>query len=346
MQITISSGVTRHYVYIDKLKVLVKAGDGGNGCVSFRREKYVPKGGPNGGDGGKGGDVIFFADKNLSTLLDFYYQPHLRAGKGEHGRGKLQSGAGGNDLVVRLPVGTVVHEVPAGAIVGDLCADGQRLLAARGGRGGRGNAHFKSSTRRAPRIAEKGEAGEERTLELELKLIADVGLVGYPNAGKSTLISKISAARPKIAPYPFTTREPHLGLVRYGEDGSFVVADIPGLIEGAHRNVGLGHEFLRHIERTRLLLLVIDMAAVDGHEPLDVLMTLETELTLHHPELMKKTRLIAANKMDLPEAAARLGDFRRRAGECRGRIYPISALTGSGVKELVYALGRALEQSG
>jgi len=332
-------------VFIDKIKVLIKAGDGGNGCVSFRREKYVPMGGPNGGNGGKGGDVIFYADKNLATLLDFYYRPQLKAGRGEHGRGKLQSGAGGSDLVVRVPVGTVVHEVPAGATVGDMCEDGQRLLAARGGRGGRGNAHFKSSTRRAPRIAEKGEAGEERTLELELKLIADVGLVGYPNAGKSTLISKISAARPKIAPYPFTTREPHLGLVRYGEDGSFVVADIPGLIEGAHRNVGLGHEFLRHIERTRLLLLVIDMAAVDGHEPLDVLMTLETELTLHHPELMKKPRLIAANKMDLPEAAARLEEFCRRTGAHGGRVYPISALTGKGVKELVVALAKLLKKA-
>lgn len=313
--------------------------------MSFRREKYVPKGGPNGGNGGKGGDVFLFADKNLATLLDFYYQPQLRAGKGEHGRGKLQSGAGGKDLLVRVPVGTVVREVPAGATVGDLCEDGQRLLAARGGRGGRGNEHFKSSTRRAPRIAEKGEAGEERTLELELKLIADVGLVGYPNAGKSTLISKISAARPKIAPYPFTTREPHLGLVRYGEDGSFVVADIPGLIEGAHRNVGLGHEFLRHIERTRLLLIVIDMAAVDGHEPLDVLMTLETELALHQPELMKKTRLIAANKMDLPEAAVRLEEFCRRTRAHGGRVYPISALTGKGVKELVAALAKLLYEN-
>lgn len=329
-------------MFIDKIKVLVKAGDGGNGCVSFRREKYVPRGGPNGGDGGRGGDVIFCADKNLATLLDFYYQPELRAGKGEHGRGKLQSGAAGHDLVVRVPIGTVIHDANTGDAVGDMCADGQRLLAAKGGRGGRGNAHFKSSTRRAPRIAEKGGAGEERALHLELKLIADVGLVGYPNAGKSTLISKISAARPKIAPYPFTTREPHLGLVRFGDDKSFVVADIPGLIEGAHRNVGLGHEFLRHIERTRLLLIVIDMAAVDGHEPLDVLKTLETELELHQPGLLKKPRLIAANKMDLPEAVDRLAGFRRGVKGCRGAIYPISAATGKGVRELVAALAKML----
>ena len=329
-------------MFIDKIKVLVKAGDGGNGCVSFRREKYVPRGGPNGGDGGKGGDVVFHADKNLATLLDFYYQPQLRAGKGEHGRGKLQSGAAGHDLVVHIPIGTIIHDAGTGAVVGDMCADGQSLLAAKGGRGGRGNTHFKSSTRRAPRIAEEGEAGEERALQLELKLIADVGLVGSPNAGKSTLISKISAARPKIAPYPFTTREPHLGLVRCGEDRSFVVADIPGLIEGAHRNVGLGHEFLRHIERTRLLLIVIDMAAVDGHEPFDVLTTLETELELHRPELLKKPRLIAANKMDLPDAVARLAGFRRRAKGYRGLIYPISAATGKGVRELVVALTKML----
>jgi GTP-binding protein len=329
-------------VFIDKIKVLVKAGDGGNGCVSFRREKYVPRGGPNGGDGGRGGDVIFHADKNLATLLDFHYRPQLRAGRGEHGRGKLQSGASGHDLVVRVPIGTVIHEADTGAIIGDMCAEGQRLLAAKGGRGGRGNAHFKSPTRRAPRIAENGEAGEERALQLELKLIADVGLVGYPNAGKSTLISRISAAHPKIAPYPFTTREPHLGLVRLGEDSSFVVADIPGLIEGAHRNVGLGHEFLRHIERTRLLLIVIDLAAVDGHEPLDVLKTLETELELHKPELVKKPRLIAANKMDLPDAVARLAGFRRGAKGYRGKIYPISAVTGKGVKELVAALAKML----
>ncbi|MEJ2746128.1 MAG: Obg family GTPase CgtA, partial [bacterium] len=281
-------------------------------------------------------------DKNLATLLDFYYRPELKAGRGEQGRGKLHSGAAGRDLVVHVPIGTIVHDANTGAVVGDMCADGQRFLAAKGGRGGRGNAHFKRSTRRAPRIAEKGGAGEESALQLELKLIADVGLVGYPNAGKSTLLSKISAARPKIAPYPFTTREPHLGLVRFGEDSSCVVADIPGLMEGAHRNVGLGHEFLRHIERTRLLLIVIDMAAVDGHEPLDALKTLETELELHQPELAKKPRLIAANKMDIPDAAARLSGFRRRAKGCRGLIYPISAVTGKGVKELIVALAKML----
>ena len=312
--------------------------------MSFRREKYVPKGGPNGGDGGKGGDVIFCADKNLSTLLDFYYQPHLKAGKGEHGRGKLQTGKSGEDLLVRVPPGTVVRSSIDGTRICDLVEDGQRCIVASGGRGGRGNTHFKSSTRRAPRISEEGVPGEEPMLELELKLIADVGLVGYPNAGKSTLISKISAAHPKIASYPFTTREPHLGLVRYGEYGSFVVADIPGLIEGAHRNVGLGHAFLRHIERTRLLLIVVDMAAVDGTEPLAALSTLEGELELYQPGIMRKKRLIAANKMDLAGAAERLKEFRMAAKQYRGRIYPLSALRGDGVQDLVYALGKELEK--
>lgn len=332
-------------MFVDRVKVFVKAGDGGNGCMSFRREKYVPKGGPNGGDGGRGGDVIFCTDRNLSTLLDFYYQPHLRAGKGEHGRGKLQAGADGADLIVRVPPGTVVRSAPEGSPVCDLVEAGLRHVVARGGRGGRGNARFKSSTNRAPRIAEKGEKGEERALELELKMIADVGLVGYPNAGKSSLISKISAAHPKIAPYPFTTKQPHLGIVRVGEEQSFVVADIPGLIEGAHRNVGLGHAFLRHIERTRLLLIVLDMAAVDGHEPLEVLRSLEKELELYQPALMRKEMLIAANKMDLHEAAARLRSFRLKAKGYRGRIYPVSALTGEGVQKLVYALNRTLGET-
>ena len=329
-------------MFIDKIRVLVKAGDGGNGCMSFRREKYVPRGGPNGGDGGRGGDVIFVADKNLSTLLDFYYRPRLVAGQGGHGRGKLQTGAGGENLLVRVPPGTMVRSFPADEILCDLTADGQRYIAAKGGRGGRGNAHFKSSTNRAPRTVTKGEPGEERTLQLELKMIADAGLVGFPNAGKSTLITKISAARPKIAPYPFTTREPHLGLVRLGDDRSFVVADIPGLIEGAHRNVGLGHEFLRHVERTRLLLIVLDMAAVDGHDPDAALETLERELALHQPALMRKERLIAANKMDLPGAEARLEALRAKRRDYRGRIRPISALTGKGVRELVAALAKLL----
>jgi len=330
-------------VFIDRVKVHVKAGDGGNGCVSFRREKYVPKGGPNGGDGGKGGDVIFCADKNLSTLLDFYYQPNLRAGRGEHGRGKNQTGANGRDVVMRCPPGTVIKEFPGGEPVSDLVEDGQCCKVAAGGRGGRGNTHFKSSTNQAPRTAEKGGKGEERALELELKMIADVGLVGYPNAGKSTLLSKISAARPKIAPYPFTTREPHLGVVRYGDYSSFVAADIPGLMEGAHRNVGLGHAFLRHIERTRLLLLVLDMAAVDGYEPVAALKTIERELELHQPGLAKSKKLIAANKMDLPGAPEKLKAFRKSASRYHGKIYPISALRGEGLKELVYALAGELE---
>ena len=329
-------------MFIDKIKILVKAGDGGNGCMSFRREKYVPMGGPNGGNGGKGGDVIFCADKNLSTLLDFYYRPRLSAGRGEHGRGKLQTGADGEDLEVRVPPGTVVRLSPDGGLVCDLTEDGQRCCVAKGGRGGRGNTHFKSSTNRAPRNTTNGQPGDELTIQLELKMIADAGLVGYPNAGKSTLITKISAARPKIASYPFTTRQPHLGLVRIGDDRSFVVADIPGIMEGAHRNVGLGHEFLRHIERTRVLLFVLDMAAVDGHDPLAALATLERELELHQPWLLEKKRIIAANKMDLPGAEERLKILRAKRKDCRGLIHPISALTGKGVKDLVIALARLL----
>lgn len=333
-------------VFIDKAKVLVKAGDGGRGCVSFRREKYVPRGGPDGGDGGNGGDVIFYGDRNLRTLLDFHYRPQLKAECGAHGKGKLRKGADGRDLVVRVPLGTLVRESPGGALVCDLVRDGQRRVVARGGRGGYGNAHFKGPTRRAPAEAGPWEPGEERTLELELKLIADVGLVGYPNAGKSTLLSRISEARPKIAPYPFTTLEPHLGLVRCGDGESFVAADIPGLIEGAHRNVGLGHEFLRHIERTSLLLFVIDMAAVDGHEPDVVLRTLENELRLHHSDLARKPRLIAANKMDLPGAVQRLAAFRKRARHYRGRIHPISALLGDGLERLVGACAGELGLGG
>jgi GTP-binding protein len=329
-------------VFIDRVRVFVKAGDGGNGCVSFRREKYVPKGGPDGGKGGKGGDVVFCADKNLSTLLDFHYHPHLKAKRGGHGRGKNRSGVSGKDLIAHIPLGTIVRDLPGGSIICDFVNEGQRHVIARGGSGGRGNVSFKSSTRRAPHIAEKGERGEEKSLELELKLIADVGLVGYPNAGKSTLLSKISAARPKIADYPFTTRAPHLGLVEYGEYESFVVADIPGLVEGAHRDVGLGHAFLRHIERTRILVIVLDMAAVDGNDPLPALRSLEAELRLHRESLMRKTRFIAANKMDLPDAHARLRNFSRRVRDYEGRIYPISALKGNGLKELTHAIGSAL----
>ncbi len=330
-------------MFIDKVKISVKAGDGGNGCVSFRREKYVPKGGPDGGNGGKGGDVVFCADKNLATLLDFYYHPQLKAGRGGHGKGKQQKGADGKELVVYAPLGTIIRELPSGTVIGELIEDGQRHVVASGGRGGRGNTSFKSSMRRTPHIAKKGEVGEEKTLEIELKLIADVGFTGYPNAGKSTLLSKISAARPKIAGYPFTTREPNLGLVRYGDYKSFVASDIPGLIEGAHRGAGLGHTFLRHIERTRIIVIVIDMASVDGYEPLEALRVLEAELKLHRQELIDKTRLIAANKMDLPGAKDRLRAFLKKVPNYDGRVYPISALKGEGLKELVHAIGRALD---
>jgi GTP-binding protein len=312
--------------------------------VSFRREKYVPKGGPDGGNGGKGGDVVLRADKDIVTLLDFYYQPHVKAERGVHGRGKKQKGADGRDLVVKVPVGTVARNVPSGKQVTELLKDGETCIVAHGGRGGRGNSCFKSPTRRAPRIAEKGGLGEELTIELELKLIADVGLVGYPNAGKSTLIAKVSGARPKVAPYPFTTKRPHLGIVQYGDCKTFVVADIPGLIKGAHRNVGLGHEFLRHIERTRVLLFVLDMAAVDGNEPVDVFRALRNELGLHHRGLVEKKGLIAANKMDLPGSEERLERFLRELPRYKGSTYPISALKGKGIGALVNALGVALEE--
>jgi len=326
--------------FVDQAKIYVKAGDGGRGCVSFRREKYVPRGGPDGGDGGDGGDVILLADPQVHTLYDFYHHVHFRAENGRPGMGKKMKGRDGEDLLLKVPVGTVVKDAETGEVLGDLVRPGQTLIVARGGKGGRGNAHFATPVRQAPRFAEPGTPGEERWLLLELKLIADVGLVGFPNAGKSTLLSRISAARPKIADYPFTTLEPNLGVVKMEEGGTFIVADIPGLIEGAHLGVGLGHEFLRHIERTRLLLYILDISR--GKEVVKDFQTLQRELELYNPALLEKEYLIALNKIDLlsPEEKVKWleeikGLFPKRERE---KLFPISAVTGEGLKGLLYEL--------
>jgi GTP-binding protein len=281
---------------VDRVTIRVKAGNGGSGCVSFRREKYLPKGGPDGGDGGHGGDVILKADSNMTTLLDFTYRPHFKAERATHGKGANKHGKAGADLVISVPVGTIAKDGDTGEVLLDFEQPGQTALVAKGGRGGRGNARFSSSRNQAPRHWESGEYGEERTLELELKLIADVGLVGLPNAGKSTLLSRLSDANPKIADYPFTTLKPNLGIVRYRDFDSFVMADIPGLIEGAHSGKGLGHEFLRHIERTKVLLFLIDCTSFDFKNDF---LTLKEELMQHDPSLLNRPVVVVLTKCDL-----------------------------------------------
>ena len=320
---------------VDTATINVVGGNGGNGCISFRREKYVPRGGPNGGDGGRGGSVILEASEGLSTLLDLKFQPRQRAHDGQLGRGKLRHGKEAEDRVVTVPVGTVVRTPEMEGALADLKQHGQRVVVARGGVGGKGNSRFKSSTFQTPRVAEKGEPGEERLIELEVKVIAEVGLVGYPNAGKSTLLSKVSDAKPKIANYPFTTLAPNLGVVRIGTARNFVVADIPGLIEGAHAGAGLGHDFLRHIERTKLLIHVVDCAAVDGRNPLQDYEQLNEELELYNPRLVRMPQLIALNKVDLPNAQDSLPQIRDYFG--KRRVFSISALTGEGVDGLMRA---------
>jgi GTP-binding protein len=303
--------------------------------VSFRREKYVPRGGPNGGDGGKGGDVVLVSDEDVDSLVALKFQPVLRAKDGERGQGKQMTGASGRNAVAHVPVGTIVRDARSGVVLFDFTSAGERFVAARGGRGGRGNASFKSATNQAPRQFEKGRAGERLALELELKLIADVGLTGFPNAGKSTLLSKICNARPKIASYPFTTLSPNLGVLKVqGDYRTIKVADVPGLIDGAHENRGLGHQFLRHIERTSVLILVIDVAAVDGRDPVEDYRTLRHELELHDEKLGKRPYFVACNKMDLPAAAANLEDFRKRSGVTSENILPISCETGLGLEAL------------
>lgn len=323
-------------MFVDSVKIFVKAGDGGRGAVAWRREKYVPSGGPDGGDGGRGGSVILEATTDLSTLIDFRYRPHYQAERGRDGEGSKRHGRGGEDLVLRVPRGTQVYSED-GELLADLVEDGDRWLAARGGRGGRGNARFATPTRQAPAFAEKGEPGEERWLRLELKLLADVGLVGFPNVGKSTLISVVSAAKPKIADYHFTTLVPNLGVVSLAPGESFVMADIPGIIEGAHEGAGLGHAFLRHIERTSVLILVVDASGREGRHPVSDLNILERELEQYNPDLAKRPRLLAANMMDLPDAHEHLPDIREWADERGIPVYPVSAATGEGTKKLIYA---------
>jgi GTP-binding protein len=328
-------------MFVDEAKIFVAAGDGGRGCVSFRREKFVPKGGPDGGDGGKGGDVVVVAARDLSTLLDFRYRRRYQAERGEHGRGSDQSGRDGEGCLIRVPVGTVVRDAATGDVLADLVAPGQQCVAARGGRGGRGNARFKSPTNQAPRHAEPGEPGERRWLTLELKLLADVGLIGLPNAGKSTLLSRLSAARPKIAAYPFTTLVPQLGIVRLHDEQTCVMADIPGLIQGAHEGKGLGHQFLRHIERTRLLLHLVDMTAAES-EPLANFDTVNRELIAYDSTLGDKPQLVVGTKIDLPAAKPAWDRF-QSAMRGRGvRALAISAVTGEGIGTLLGEIRNAL----
>ncbi len=328
--------------FVDQVKIKVKAGRGGNGCVSFRREKYVPKGGPDGGDGGRGGDVILVATDQLHTLYDFRHRAVFKAHPGQHGRGKKQTGADGEDLIVYVPVGTVVKDPETGAVLKDFTRPGERWVAARGGRGGRGNAHFATPTRQAPRFAEPGQPGEERELLLELKLIADVGLVGLPNVGKSSLLARLSAARPKIADYPFTTLHPVLGVVSVGEGESFVIADIPGLIEGAHQGVGLGLDFLRHIERTKIILHVLD--ASRGKEALTDLEVVKKELASYELELLQRPQAIALNKIDLIYDRSKLRPLKETLEDKGYRVFLVSAVTGEGLANLTSGLYQMLRE--
>lgn len=329
--------------FVDYVRIRVKAGDGGRGCVSFRREKYVPRGGPNGGDGGRGGHIILRAEKQLNTLLDLRYQRTYRAKKGEHGKGKNMHGRNGDDLIIPVPAGTVVKDEETNEILADLQASGEIIIAARGGRGGLGNAHFATSTRRAPRFAQSGEKGEERSLTVELKLLADVGLIGLPNAGKSTLISVISSAKPKIADYPFTTLEPNLGVVKLETFRSFVVADIPGIIEGAHRGAGLGFQFLRHVERTSLLLHLVDVSGLAADDPVDSLLKINRELYLYGKALVEKPQMVVATKLDVVDKNRldRLSDYCKNTGT---DFFAVSALTGKGIKDLVKYVSLRLEK--
>ena len=331
-------------MFVDEVDILVTAGAGGNGCLSFRREKYVPRGGPDGGDGGGGGSVYVTAIATKNTLVDFRYHPDFKARRGQHGKGSNQTGQTAEDLDITVPVGTLVFETNTEGqrLIADLAEEGQRVLVARGGRGGRGNARFVSSTNRAPRRTEPGEEGEQKRLHLELKLLADVGLVGFPNAGKSTLISRISAARPKIANYPFTTLAPNLGVVSLSGDRSFVVADVPGLIKGAHEGHGLGHQFLRHIERTKILVHLVDVSSASGREPVEDFETIRDELRQFDEQVAAKPEIVVATKIDALDNPARLDSLRRHVRKKRLPFVTISAVSGDGLDELLETIWRGI----
>ena len=331
-------------MFIDEARIYVKAGDGGDGCMAFRREKYVPRGGPSGGDGGAGGDVLMEAREQINTLLHFRFNQEFKAQRGRHGEGSKRTGRRGQDVALLVPMGTVVYDERRGEKLHDFTAPTQREVLARGGRGGRGNARFATSTHQAPREHERGFPGQERWLRLELKLLADVGLIGFPNAGKSTLISRISAARPKIADYPFTTLEPNLGVVNAGEYRSYVVADIPGLIEGAHQGAGLGSRFLRHIERTRLLAHLIDLSDATGRDPRQDFHVIQEELERFNPLLAAKPMLVVASKLDVMNDRARLQLLRAFCAERGMELHPISSVTGEGVEVLKVVLADKLDQ--
>ncbi len=330
-------------MFADIANITVKAGNGGNGLVSFHREKYVPDGGPDGGDGGRGGNIIFKADKTISTLIDFAHKKTFTARNGEDGKARNSFGKKGEDLYIFVPVGTVIKDAKSGRVMKDMSEDGEEFVAAKGGNGGWGNVHFASATRQTPKFAKDGLKGQERELILELKLIADVGLAGFPNVGKSTLLSAVSAARPKIANYHFTTLEPNLGVIKMGEGKSFVMADIPGLIEGAHEGIGLGHEFLRHIERTRLIVHIVDVSGIEGRNPIEDYEKINNELSLYSESLAKRPQIVAANKTDIIQDESLLEEFRKYIADKGLPLFEISAAAHKGTKELINYVSQILD---
>ena len=337
--------ITGTMKFVDEAKIWVKAGDGGKGCVSFGREKFIPKGKADGGDGGRGGDILLAGDPHLSTLLEFSFPQHYKAGNGEPGGRGKRSGRSGANLVIRVPLGTTVKDLESQTLIQDFSIADQRFVVAKGGKGGRGNARFASSTNRSPSRAEEGQEGQQKWLNLELKLLADVGLIGYPNVGKSTLMARISSARPKIADYPFTTIIPNLGVAKYGEFSQLVIADLPGLLEGAHRGAGLGVRFLRHIERTSLVIHLIDISDHLCSDPVEDFRFVNRELEIFSSSLLDKPQLVALNKIDLEHVRGRIPELGERFEEMEIRLFPISALTGEGVEELMGEVIHRVEES-